>query len=244
MRHVLLALRLRGAARSNRWKAKLSSRLEASRRDGGGTDGASQERRSAPKKHVVCCPPFGRIALNRVLITHQVMAVLVLLVTAALIGNLVGAAPAHAWSPARLTDLYGFSCLDADRNHWATRARVQAWKCNGWSNQDWWAEYGVHFRSQIRTPGPPAGPAKCLHGWLHDSDQVQVWDCHTYADGSPVTWQLWDIVPIGEGKFHIKSVGWDRCITIRRDWIIIPDGLAVTLETCNLSWDDQAWVIR
>ena len=39
-----------GAARSNRWKAKLSSRLEESRRDSGGTDGASQERRSACRR--------------------------------------------------------------------------------------------------------------------------------------------------------------------------------------------------
>jgi Ricin-type beta-trefoil lectin domain len=71
------------------------------------------------------------------------------------------------WEGRRLRSMrHPAFCLDANRNEWhEDQGRIQLWHCNGWSNQQWWADYTPWpGTTQIRTPGHPQGPllGRCL----------------------------------------------------------------------------------
>ncbi|MGH3715325.1 MAG: RICIN domain-containing protein [Micromonosporaceae bacterium] len=115
------------------------------------------------------------------------------LIAATAVGIGVSATASHAgtgWSPTTLS-VSGY-CLDADRNTWyGNGSKVQMWGCNGWSNQQWWANWptgnGETTYTTIRTPGGSAGPSKCLDGDLNARWRVQTWDCNGWDN------QLWAI---------------------------------------------------
>jgi hypothetical protein len=129
-----------------------------------------------------------------------------LLVTlAAVVSSVAVSAPAHAWQGDKILTGDG-QCLDADRNRWwlpdpQPPVEIQSWQCiRGQSNQQWWHNWRT---STIQTPGPDAGPAKCLDAWEIRPGYIDVrlWSCN---GGKQQGWTFYPDLYV-EGLYLIES---------------------------------------
>ncbi|MEV0623394.1 ricin-type beta-trefoil lectin domain protein [Nonomuraea sp. NPDC050404] len=128
-------------------------------------------------------------------------------------------------------------CLDADRNKWHYNfARVQVWDCNRQPQQQWWAHWG-EANTEVRTPGRPAGPAKCLEAWPVSTVTwgyaVRLYDCNGGAH------QKWDTRG-GAGFYKLRNRAYNLCLDV--PWPKnARNGSSVGLYRCANGVASQSW---
>jgi len=113
---------------------------------------------------------------------------------------------------------------------------VQLWRCNNWANQQWWANWNNGAVTTIQTPGPPAGPAKCLTAFGNGT--VWTTTCDT-GDGAES--ELWRIQAVND-VVRIQSVVTNLCLDVAHNAGY--NGAPVWQFTCHNDDLNQWWILH
>jgi hypothetical protein len=154
--------------------------------------------------------------------------------------NDVSAAAYPPWEGRRLRNgMHYFQCLDANRNTWwGNNSTVQLWECNGWSNQQWWANWNHAAVTEVRTPGFPAGPVggRCLDAWDYGTGfpfRVSTWHCNGSLQ------QKWRVMEQAPRNVVLINMKYGLCLDVPT---AVPPfgGGRVGLWPCH-NGDNQEW---
>jgi hypothetical protein len=154
-------------------------------------------------------------------------------------GAVVVPGPAQAWGGLVLVNqntsaANNGKCIDANLNNWYyDPGTVQAWDCNRNPNQQWWANWGSG-NTEVRTPGAPTGPAKCLDAWPNSGFptgyKISTYSCH---GGNQ---QQWDTT-FYTGGYQLRSVRFNLCLSHNGNPFNVRNGDAWGLLPCDgASW--------
>jgi hypothetical protein len=142
--------------------------------------------------------------------------------------------PAASYSFRRVTNQWGYQCLDGDRGGIPRNgAKAQLWGCNGWDNQAW---------TLVQVSGMPIGyyyiqngyGGQCLDGDRgqipNNGARAQLWGCNGWTN------QMWRWT----GSRFVNYYG-GQCLDGDRGQIP-NNGARVQLWACN-GWSNQGWTL-